>query len=64
LHEPMANHTKNFFIAAEDDLKPPATPQEKMHKNEDKLPVIPTKKPSVTADNDKKPAATLHEETL
>ncbi len=32
-----------FFVAAEDDLKPPATPQEKMYKNEDKLPVIPTK---------------------
>ncbi len=64
LHEPVANHTKNFFVAAKDDFKPPATPQEKMYKNEDKLPVIPTKKPSVTADNDKKPAATLVEETL
>ena len=53
-----------FFVAAEDDLKPPATPQEKMYKNEDKLPVIPTKKTSVTADDDKKPAATLLEETL
>ncbi len=30
LHEPVANHTKTFFVAAEDDLKPPATPQEKM----------------------------------
>ncbi len=64
MHELVANHTKNFFVAAEDDLKPPDTPQEKMYKNEDKLPVIPTKKPSVTADDDKKPAATLVEETL
>ena len=64
LHEPVANHTNTFFVAAEDDLKPMAIPQEKMYKNEDKLPVIPTKKPSVIADNDKKPAATLVEETL
>ncbi len=53
-----------FFVAAEDDLKPSATPQEKVYKNEDKLPVIPTKKTSVTVDNHKKPAATLQEETL
>ncbi len=64
LHEPVAYHTNTFFVAAGDDLKPPATPQEKMYKNEDKLPVIPTKKISVTADNDKKPAASLLEETL
>ncbi len=44
LHELVANHTNTFFVAAEDDLKPPTTPQEKMYKNEDKLPVIPTKK--------------------
>jgi hypothetical protein len=62
LHEPVVNHTKTFFVAAEDDLKPPATPQGKMYKNEDKLPVIPNKKPSVTANDDKKPAATLLEE--
>ncbi len=35
-----------------------------MYENEDKLPVIPTKKKSVTVDNDKKPAATLLEEML
>ncbi len=22
-HEPVANHTKNFFVTAEDDFKPP-----------------------------------------
>ncbi len=63
-HEPVANHTNTFFVAAEDDLKPPTTPQKKMYKNEDKLPVIPTKKTLVTAVDDKKPAATLLEETL
>ncbi len=64
MHEPVANHTNTFFVAAEVDLKLPATPQEKMYENEDKLPVIPTKKTSVTADDDKKPAATLLEEML
>ncbi len=64
LHEPVAIHTKNASVAAEDDLKPPATPQEKMYKDEQKLLVIHTKNPSVTADDDKKPAATLLEEML
>ncbi len=35
-----------------------------LNNSEDELPVIPTKKPSVTAEDDKKPAATLLEETL
>jgi hypothetical protein len=39
-----------------------ATPQENMYEDEEKLPAIPTINPSVTADNEKKPAATLLEE--
>jgi hypothetical protein len=45
-------------------LQPPATPQEKMYEDEEKLPAIPTKNPSVTADDDKKPAASLLQETF
>jgi hypothetical protein len=43
LYEPVANHTKNFFVAAEDDLKPLATPQEKMYKNETNCQLFPPK---------------------
>jgi hypothetical protein len=62
-HESVAIHAKNAFVADEDNLKPLATPQEKMFKHEEQPTVLPSKKPSVTADDDKKPT-TLLEETV
>jgi hypothetical protein len=64
LHGPVAIHAKKTSVTDEDDLKPLATPQEKMFEHEEQPTVIPTKKPSVTDDDDKKPASTLLEETV
>jgi hypothetical protein len=48
LHELAAIPTKNPSVTAEDDTKPPATPQAEMYEDEQKLAAILTKNPSVT----------------
>ncbi len=63
----MAIHVKNTSVeVAFNELKPPATiEQDKMFKHEEQPTVNPTNNPSVTADDDNKPASsTLLEETV
>jgi len=65
-HEPVAIHVNNASVKVTfDDLKPPATTeQEKMFEHDEHVTVNLSKNPSVTAEDDNKPASTLLEETV